>query len=280
MTESYMFKLFSDDRIQFIDENASKIKIRLSIDEATESVRLKLQPMSKIIWSGRSLARPTITPVVIQYLRHYYNVPDHLELQPKILDQARIHPRFARHFNRRYDLLHQLLFNEEVKEQEKQLSYGNGLSFIGNAIFQFVASMIIFYETPEDTSNEQMEAYVQRLLHKELLTNKCIESGWSSVLAYNSKDSKIHDKKGVKVYSNQLKGWLGALYASNSLEDLPEVFEITKNLLTTDTDFTFEPLVIKDYDKHSLLLGGCIGFGMGMFAMVMISYAMFYYWSL
>jgi dsRNA-specific ribonuclease len=275
-----MFKLFSDDHIQFIDENASKIKIRLSIDEKTESVRLHMTPLSKVIWSGKSLSRPKITPEVVQYLRHYYNVPDHLELQPKLLDQARIHPRFARHFNRRYDLLHQLLFNEEIKEQEKQLSYGNGLSFIGNAIFQFVASMIIFFETPEDASNEKMEAYVQRLLHKELLTNKCIESGWSSVLAYNSRDSKFHDKKGVKVYSNQLKGWLGALYASNSLEDLPEILEITKNLLTKDTELSFEPLVVKDYDKHSLLLGGCIGFGIGMFAMVLLNYAIFYYVSL
>lgn len=280
MTESYMFKLFSDDHIQFIDENAEKIKIRLSIDEVTESIKLHIAPLSKVIWSGRSLTRPKITPVVIQYLRHYYNVPDHLALQPKLLDQARMHPRFARHFNRRYDLLHQLLFNEEVKEQEKQLSYGNGLSFIGNAIFQFVASMIIFFETPEDTSNEQMEAYVQRLLHKELLTNKCIESGWSSVLAYNSKDSKIHDKKGVKVYSNQLKGWLGALYASNSLEDLPEIFEITKKMLSTDTELSFESLVKQDYDRNSLIFGGCLGFGMGMFAMVMINYALFYYWSL
>jgi hypothetical protein len=140
--------------------------------------------------------------------------------------------------------------------------------------------MIIFFETPEDASNEKMEAYVQRLLHKELLTNKCIESGWSSVLAYNSRDSKFHDKKGVKVYSNQLKGWLGALYASNSLEDLPEILEITKNLLTKDTELSFEPLVVKDYDKHSLLLGGCIGFGIGMFAMVLLNYAIFYYVSL
>lgn len=280
MTESYMFKLFSDDHIQFIDENASKIKICLSIDEKTESLKLHMTPVSKVIWSGKSLSRPKITPEVVQYLRHYYNVPDHLELQPKLLDQARIHPRFARHFNRRYDLLHQLLFNEEIKEQEKQLSYGNGLSFIGNAILQFVASMIIFFETPEDASNEKMEAYVQRLLHKALLTNKCIESGWSSVLAYNSRDSKFHDKKGVKVYSNQLKGWLGALYASNSLEDLPEIFEITKNLLTKDTELSFEPLIVKDYDKHSLLLGGCIGFGIGMFAMVLLNYAIYCYVSL
>ena len=278
MTESYMFKLFSDDRIQFIDENVSKIKIRFSIDEANESVRLKIQPISKIIWSGKCVARPNITPELIHYLRTYFKVPEYLELLPNLLDQARIHPRFATHFNRRYDLLHQLLFNgEEVKEQEKQLSYGNGISFIGNAILQFVASLIIFYETPKDTSNEKMEAYVKRLLHKEILTNKCIESGWSSVLAYNSKDSKIHDKKGVKVYCNQLRGWIGALYASNPLENLPEVLEITKNLLTLDTELSFEPLIIKDYSKYSLILAGCIGFGMGMFVMVMINYAMFYY---
>jgi len=274
MTESYIFKFFSDEHIQLIDENASKIKIYLSIDEATESVKLQLQPISKIIWSGRSLARPKITPELINSLRTYCNIPGNLKLESKLLDQARIHPRFARYFNRRYNLLHQLLFNEEIKEQEKQLSYGNGLSFIGNAILQFVASMIIFFETPEDTSNEKMEAYIQRLLNKVILTNKCIESGWSSVLAYNS---KFHDKKRVKVYPNQLKGLIGALYASNTLENLPEILEITKNLLTPDTELSFETLFIKYYNKHLLILAGCIGFGMGMFIMVMINHAIIYH---
>lgn len=277
MTESYMFKLFSDDHIQFIDENAFKIKVRLSIDEANETVKLKLQPFSKVVWSGKYLARPKITEDVLSHIRTYFGVSNHLKLEPTILDQSRVHPRYAMNFNRRYDLLHQLLFSGESKIEDRQLGYGHGLSFIGNAILYFVASLIVFTETSKDTSNEEMEANVRKMLQTDNLTTYCQESGWASVLAYNSKGLSLHSKKGVKVYSDQLKGLIGALYASNEMEKLPEVLEVTKKLLTTNTELSFEPLVKRDFDINSFCLGGFMGFGMGMFVMVITSYLWLYH---
>lgn len=277
MTESYMFKLFSDDQIQFIDENAGKIKLHLSIDEASESVRVKLQSFSKILWSGKYLARPKISPELISYVQAYFKIPSHLDLKLKLIDQARIHPRFAMHFNRRYDLLHQLLFADELKEQEIQYSYGNGLSFIGNAILQFVAALIVFYENAEETSNEIMEEKARQLLDREKLMNHCMESCWGSALAYNSKNGTMPYPKSLKIYSDQLKGFLGALYASNSTESLPEILEVAKKMLSPETELSFEGLVKKDFDRNSLVLGGCVGFGVGMFAMVMASYLWMYH---
>ena len=277
MTESYMFKLFSDDHIQFIDENASKLKVHFSIDETTETIQLKLQPFSKIVWSGRYLARPKIHQEVLSQVRSYLEVPNDLQLQPIILDQSRMHPRYAMNFNRRYDLLHQLLFNGESKTEDRQLSYGHGLSFIGNAILQFVASLIVYSETSSDACNEELETNVRELLRPDHLVTHCQESGWASVLAYNSKGLSVHSKKGIKVYSDQLKAFIGALYASNEMEKLPEVLEVTKKLLTTNTELSFESLVKRDLDIHSLCLGSLLGFGMGMFVMVMMSYLWLYH---
>ena len=277
MTESYMFKLFSDDQIQFIDENAGKIKLHLSIDEASESVRVKLQSFSKVLWSGKYLARPKLIPEGVLLIRTYFKVPEHLELQPTLLDQARIHPRYARHFNQRYQLLHQLLFNEEESSQEAQLSYGEGLSFIGNAILRFVAAILVFYDNPEDTPNEILEDQVRHMMNVNHLANLCEESGWDLALAYNSKKLSLNCKKGEKVYSDQLKGFLGALYASNSTESLPEILEVAKKMLSPETELSFEGLVKQDFDRNSLVLGGCVGFGVGMFAMVMASYLWMYH---
>ena len=97
------------------------------------------------------------------------------------------------------------------------------------------------------------------------------------MLAYNSKGLSLHSKKGVKVYSDQLKGLIGALYASNEMEKLPEVLEVTKKLLTTNTELSFEPLVKRDFDINSFYLGGFMGFGMGMFVMVITSYLWLYH---
>lgn len=261
------FKLFSDDRIQFIDENIEKVKLRISVDEASESVKVKLQSLSKVIWSGKFLARPKITTDQVIKMRTYFQVPHYLELEPKLLDQSRIHPRYAKYFNHRYCLFHTLLFNDDVPSQEIQRSYGDGLSFIGNAILQFVASLIVFYENGEKLPNGIMENNVRHMVDSTYLTHLCKYSGWDSTLAYNSKKLSVDCKKGEKVYSDQLKGWLGALYASNSVENLAEVFEIAKNMLSLETELTFESLIKPThlYDRTSIVMGGCIGFGMGVF---------------
>lgn len=276
--ESYMFKMLSDDHIQFIDENDFKIKVSLFVDEVKETVKVKLEPVAKVIWNGKNMARPKITQKILSQIKNYFEIPNSIEFQPNVLDQSRVHPRYAMNFNRRCNLFHQLLFSEEVTDQEKQLSYVHGLSFVGNAILRFVASLIIFSETKKDTSNDKLEAYIRIMLDPKYLANHCEESGWASVLAYNAKKLSLYSKKGEKVYTDQLKGFIGALYESNGLDKLPEILEIAKRLLTTNTDLSFESLVKKEIDVSSLCLGGLFGFGMGMFTMVMISYFLIYHY--
>lgn len=260
------FKLLSDDHIQFIDETVQKVRLRISIDEASESIKVKLQPYSKVLWSGKFLARPKITKEKVVQLRTYFQVPSHLELEPKLLDQSRVHPRYAKYFNHRYHLFHTLLFNDDVPSHDVQRSYGDSLSFIGNAILQFVATLMVFYENGENISNGMMERNVRHMVDSTYLANLCQYSEWDSMLAYNSKKLSLECKKGEKIYSDQLKGWLGALYASNSIENLPDVLEVAKKMLSLEeTELTFESLVKKEYDRTSAILGGCIGFGMGVF---------------
>lgn len=276
MTESYTFKLFSDDNIQFIDESASTVKVHLYVDEDTQSVKVKLQPISKVVWSGKNLSKPKIKKNSLATVRDYFEVPTYIELDPQILDQARVHSRYAINFNRRRDIFHQLLFNGEAEEKEIQLSYGHGLSFIGNAIMQFVASLIVFTETSMDTTNNEMESKMRTLLKPEHLATHCEESGWASVLAYNAKELSIYSKKGEKIYSDQLKAFIGALYASNHLNKLPEILEITKKLLTTNDNISFGSLIKQDIDITSLGLGIVLGFGMGMFIMALVTYVSIY----
>lgn len=261
------FKLFSDETV----------KLHVFIDEASETVKVKLEPISKVLWSGKFFARPKITLDKILQVRTYFQVPHYLELQPKILDQSRIHPRYAKYFNHRYRLFNTLLFNDDIPSQEIQRSYGDGLSFIGNAILQFVASLIVFYQNEENMSKAMMEQKVRYLVDSTYLASLCQYSEWDSMLAYNSKKLSPDCKKGEKVYSDQLKGWLGALYVSNPMENLPEVLEVAKKMLSLETKFNFDSLVKSEYDRNSLLFGGFIGFGLGMLPILMFCCFQLYY---
>ena len=187
------------------------LKVRLNVKE--DRVQLVLEEKQK------HAPKPVIAPGDIKQLRNKLSISSNLYIHPRLLDQSRMHPRYARKFN-----MH---------------SYATGLSFIGDAFINFVAAVLTYDEFGNyNTRKELVPRRLDYTNHKHLAF-RTHQLGWGSFIASNSETLSIDTKKGEKAYANMLEGLIGCLYNSNDLRQLPEILETVKNILAPDSNVSF-----------------------------------------
>jgi len=187
------------------------LKVRLNVKD--DRVQLVLEEKRK------PTIKPVIAPGDIKHLRKQLSISSNLYIHPRLLDQSRMHPRYARKYN-----MH---------------SYATGLSFIGDAFINFVAAVLVYDEFGNyNTRKELVPRRLDYTNHKHLAF-RTQQLGWSSFIASNSDTLSIDTKKGEKAYANMLEGLIGCLYNSNDLRQLPEILETVKNILAPDSNVSF-----------------------------------------
>lgn len=188
------------------------LKVRLHVKE--DRVQLVLEHSTKL-----HTPKKMINAIDIKKLRTNLNMSSNLYIHPRLLDQARMHPRYAQKFN-----MH---------------SYATGLSFIGDAFINFVAAILAYDEFGNyNTRKELIPRRLDYTNHKHL-AYRTQKLGWDSFIACNSGTLSIDTKKGEKAYANMLEGLIGCLYNSNDLRQLPEILEVVKDILAPDSNVSF-----------------------------------------
>lgn len=265
----YLFELENDGQVNMLESN-NELDVQLNVDKETEKVHLQVATKNKVVWTGRYIPKKTIYDYDVISLRKKLNIPYHISLDKQLLHQSRTHPRYATFFNRNILQLKQIIGKGNDLPVIKEKSWGNGLSFIGNALIKFITDIHVYEVIGLDGTEEEYQQLSNYLTSKQKLSliNETLE--WNKFLAYNGKEITVDNKKGKKIYSDMLKGLAGAIYESNDrIENLPQVLDVVKEMIIPNSNFSF---ITWNKEYRYLITGALFGYAVGIVSMCVLMY--------
>lgn len=211
-------------------------------------------------------SHPVIQLKDVDRLVEQLRIPECLDIHMRLLDQSRIHPRYARVLQR---------------NQPNEYHSYTALSFIGDAFVNFVASILVYqefgmYSKKENViyplcSSGTLTELVNSFKRNDFLAERTKALGWDKFLIHNQKEIQAQTKKGEKALADMLEGLIGCLYSSNGNEKIPEICEVVKHILMPECEYSFlKNPSSNQWDWHwnyfmagfmlSACVIGCLGF--------------------
>lgn len=213
------------------------IKLFLMIDN--EMIKVKIQPIQKELWKGTYIPKKEITNQQINDWRRELRMNNDLYLDKDVLDIARTHPRHAKNYNLCSHSLHNAVYPNSTFVKEDMKAYNNGLTFIGDAMIQFVLSLFLYHQLHPSSTTEEYQNRLYLLKHSSSLSQMIKEYNFDSYLAYGKKQIPWHGYKMEKIQSDLMKSFVGAIYESNGISDLQDVLEVIRKMVIPSSAFSF-----------------------------------------
>ena len=239
------------------------LQLHLTVNEMGY-VHVNLQPIETVQKKG------VVDPRQIQLkdvdrLVEQLRIPECLDIHMRLLDQSRIHPRYARVLQR---------------NQSNEYHSYTALSFIGDAFVNFVASILVYQEFGMYSKKEKviyplcssgtLTELVNSFKRNAFLAERTKALGWDKFLVHNQKQIQAQSKKGEKALADMLEGLIGCLYSSNGNEKIPEICEVVKNMIMPNSEYSFLQKSSNHWDWHwnyftagfmlCAFVIGCLGF--------------------
>lgn len=243
------------------------IKLFLSIEN--EIIKVKIHPIQKELWKGTYIPKKEITNQQVNEWREKLHMNSDLYLDKDILDIARTHPRHAKNYNLCSQSLHQIIYPNSTLNKESMKAYNNGLTFIGDAIIQFVLSVFLYHHLNPSSTTEEYQNRLYLLKHNSSLSQIIKEYNFDNYLAYGKKQIPWHSSKMEKIQADLMKSFIGAIYQSNCIEDLPDVLEVIRKMVIPSSTIRFTS---HTYDYLGILIGLLFGIAIGIMIFITHNY--------
>lgn len=235
------------------------VKLLLAIEN--ETIKVLIQPIYKELWKGKYIPKKEITEQQIHKWKKQLIMNNELELDKEVLDIARTHPRHAKNYNICSQSLHQIIYPQCILNKEDMRAYNNGLTFIGDAIIQFVLSIFLYHQLSEKSTTEDYQNSLYLLKNNTCLSQIIKEYNFDKYLAYGKKQISWHGSKMEKVQADLMKSFVGAIYESNGIHHLQDIFEVVRKIVIPSSSFNFTKN--KSY-QYGVITGFLFGIAVGI----------------
>ena len=235
------------------------VKLLLAIEN--EKIKTMIQPIYKELWKGQYIPKKEITEQQIHEWKKQLIMDNELELDKEVLDIARTHPRHAKNYNICSQSLHQIVYPQQILNKQDMRAYNNGLTFIGDAIIQFVLSIFLYHQLSETSTTEDYQNRLYLLKHNTCLSQIIKDYNFDSYLAYGKKQIPWYGSKMEKVQADLMKSFVGAIYESNGIHHLQDILEVVRKMVMPSSSFSFTKN--KSY-HYGIIVGFLFGIAIGI----------------
>jgi len=263
----YTLEIEETGNISLYIENG--VKLILTIND--EIVKAKIHIIYKELWKGKYIPKKEITEQQISEWKKQLNMNNELELDKEVLDIARTHPRHAKNYNICSQSLHQIVYPKQILNKQDMRAYNNGLTFIGDAIIQFVLSIFLFHHLSETSTTEDYQNRLYLLKHNTCLSQIVKDYSFDRYLAYGKKQIPWHGSKMEKVQADLMKSFVGAIYESNGIHHLQDILEVVRKMVMPSSSFSF----INMDSYYSNIIALLFGIAIGIITTIIYTYTSF-----
>jgi hypothetical protein len=216
--------------------HAEIVKLYLTLDPTTNHIKVTLTPKPNYLYSNKLISRYPIS------LTHVQSIIPGFQQEPLYLDEARITPQYANHYNR---VLKNILPNAHPI-----YSYIDGYNFLGDAFINFALSLAIFEKNPEADTNTLVQT-LNLYRSNKYLSTFALANGWTRYLTQVKLD--------YRAIAASFKGLIGATYKANGPDCIPKLLQYINKTLMADSPINYQ----NNTNWFKYLITGLSGFVVG-----------------